>query len=182
MRRLMLTSAVLLALVVPATASALHAGPGDGWLVLRNGDNGDGIGSDARPYDARPVVTLVISGFVIGHVGNEGRIAIYDLNAADQNSPEVTGASRVRDLSLPKGGDGTMWKGTNFRFRAVDGTFKVVIWGSGIYLFAGGQGTVTLTGSTETPSSDGKFSLNGGAFVSVPVGAQKTIGTVTSAG
>jgi hypothetical protein len=180
MRRLVVTFATLLALVVPATASALHAAPGDGWLVVRNGDNSDGIGSDAKPYDTRPVVTLVITGFVIGHVGNEGRIAIYDLNAADQNSPEVTGASRVRDLSLPKGGDGTMWKGANFRFRAVDGTFKVVIWGSGIYLFAGGQGSVTLTGSTDTPNSDGKFSLNGGGWFSIPVTAQKTIGTTTA--
>ena len=55
-----------------------------------------------------------------------------------------------------------MWKGTDFRFRAVEGTYKVVLWGSGVYVFAGGQGNVTLTGSADTPKSDGRYSLNGG--------------------
>lgn len=178
MRRLALVPVLLLALALPAGALALRGGGGDGWLVVQNGDNGDGIATAAHPYDARPVVTLVITkGFVIGHVSNEGRIAIYDLNASDKNAPEVTGASRVRDLSLPKStADGTMWAGTDFRFRAVDGSYRVVIWGSGVYVFAGGQGTVTLTGSRDTPRQDGKYSLNGGAFVSIPVLAQKTIG------
>jgi len=176
MWRLVVIAAALLALGAPATASALESGTGDGWLVVQGGDNGDGIGSDARPYDARPVVTLVITGFVIGHVSDQGRIAIYDLNPTDQSSPEVTGASRVRDLTLTNGGDGTMWKGTDFRFRAVEGTYKVVIWGSGVYVFAGGQGNVTLTGSPDTPLSDGRFSLNGGDWRSIPLLAQKTIG------
>jgi hypothetical protein len=180
MRWLVVIGASLLALAAPAAAWALHSAPGDGWLVVRGGDDGDGIGSDARPYDARPVVTLVITGFVIGHVSDQGRIAIYDLNAADQNSPEVSGASRVRDLSLPKGVDGTMWKGTDFRFRAVEGTYKVVIWGSGVYVFAGGQGSVTLAGSLDTPSADGQFSLNGGDWRSIPLQAQKTIGTTSA--
>jgi len=176
MRRLVVIGVVLLGLVVPAAASAVVPGTDEGWLVVRNGDNGDGIS-----YDARPVVTLVISGFVIGHVSDQGRIAIYDLSATDQSSPEVTGATRVRDLSLANGADGTMWKGTDFTFRAVNGTFKVVIWGSGVYAFAGGQGTVTLTGSADTPLSDGQFSLNGGDWRSIPLQAQKTIGNVTSA-
>ncbi len=181
MRRLAISFAALLALLAPAAASALHTAPGDGLIVVRNADNGDGIGSDAKPYDARPVVTLVVTGFVIGHVGNEGRIAIYDLNSTDQSSPEVSGASRVRDLASPKGGDATMWKGTDFHFRAVDGTYKVVIWGSDVYVFAGGQGNVILTGSAETPNGDGSFSLNGGKWSSIPLVAQKTFGT-TSAG
>jgi hypothetical protein len=180
MRRLLVICA-LVALAAPASALALRAAPGDGWLVVRGADNGDGIGTDARPYEARPVVTLVITGFVIGHVSDQGRIAIYDLNAADQSSPEVTGASRVRDLATAKGADGTMWKGTDFRFRAVQGTYKVVIWGSGVYVFAGGHGNVSLTGSADTPRSDGTYSLNGGDFTSIPLQAQKTIG-LSSAG
>ena len=181
MWRLVVIAAALLALGAPATASALESGTGDGWLVVQGGDNGDGIGSDARPYDARPVVTLVITGFVIGHVSDQGRIAIYDLNPSDQSTPEVTGATRVRDLSPPKGADGTMWKGNDFSFRAVEGTYKVVIWGSGVYVFAGGQGSVTLAGSIDTPASDGQYALNGGDLVSIPLLAQKTIG-VSSAG
>ena len=179
MRRLLVICA-LLALAAPAGALAVGSASGDGWLVVRNGDNGDGIGTDAKPYDARPVVTLVVTGFVIGHVSDQGRIAIYDLDAADQSSPEVTGASRVRDLATTNGADGTMWKGTDFRFRAVQGTYKVVIWGSGVYVFAGGHGNVTLTGSSDTPRSDGSYSLNGGDFVSVPLQAQKTIGVSTA--
>jgi hypothetical protein len=176
MRRLVPILVSLLALAAPAAASAVRGSVGDGWLVVQGGDNGDGIGTNAHPYDARPVVTLVITGFVIGHVSDQGRILIYDLSAADKDTPEVTGATRVRDLSLPKGGDGTMWTGTDFRFRAVQGTYKVVIWGSGVYVFAGGQGTVTVTGSNDTPRQDGKYSLNGGSFVSIPVFGQKTIG------
>jgi hypothetical protein len=176
MRRIIVSCAVLLVLAVPATAVAQHVGANDGWLVVRGGDNGDGIGTDAKPWAARPLATIVITGFVIGHVGDQGRVAIYDLDSTDQNAPEVTGASRVRDLSSPHGADGTMWKGTDFRFRAVGGTYKVVIWGSGVYVFAGGQGTVTLSGSADSPSTDGQFSLNGGEFLSIPFQAEKTIG------
>jgi hypothetical protein len=178
MRRLVVICAALAALAVPAFAAATDSGTVDGWLVVRNGDNGDGIGSDTHPYLTRPVVTLIISGFVIGHVSEQGRIAIYDLGSSDQAAPEVTGASRVRDLTSANGSDGTMWKGTDFRFRAVDGLYKVVVWGSGVYLFAGGQGNVTLTGSYDTPGADGKYSLNGGDFRSIPLLlAQKPIGT-----
>ena len=180
MRRLVVICTALLALALPAASLGAHAGPGDGWLVVQGGDNGDGIGPDAKPYDARPVVTLVITGFVIGHVSEQGRIAICDTVPNDQSAPEVSGASRVRDLGSPKGVDGTMWKGTDFRFRAVQGTYKVVIWGSGVYVFAGGRGTVTLTGSADTPRADGRFSLNGGDWFSIPLEAQKTIGVASA--
>ena len=176
MRRLVLILVSLLALAAPAVASAVHGSDQTGWLVVQGADNGDGIGTDVHPYDARPVATIVITGFVIGHVGDQGRIAIYDLNSTDKDVPEVVGATRVRDLTLPKGGDGTMWTGTDFRFRAVNGTYKVVIWGSDVYVFAGGKGTVTLTGSQDTPRQDGTYSLNGGPRISLPLFAQKTIG------
>lgn len=176
MRRPVVIFVSLLALAAPASAAALISDPGDGSLVVRNADNGDGAGQGARA-----VVTLVISGFVIGHVSGQGRIAIYDTDATDQATPEVTGATRVRDWSLPNGVAGSSWQGTDFRFRAVDGTFKVVIWGSGVYVFASGHGKVTLTGSADSPQSDGQFSLNGGDWHSIPLEATKTIG-VSSAG
>jgi hypothetical protein len=40
--------------------------------------------------------------------------------------------------------------------------------GSGIYLFAGGRGQVTLRGSSIYKHADGKYSVNGGAFRSLP--------------
>jgi hypothetical protein len=175
-RRLVFICASLLGLAVPATATALGSAPGDGSLVVQNADNGDGAGQGARP-----VVTLVISGFVIGHVSGQGRIAIYDTDTTDQATPEVTGATRLRDWSLPNGVAASSWQGTDFSFRAVEGTFKVVIWGSGVYVFTSGHGNVTLTGSADTPRSDGRYSLNGGDWHSIPLEATKTIGT-TSAG
>ncbi len=163
MRRLALTCVALLALAAPATAAALRLAPGDGTLVVRGADNGDGTGKGARP-----VVTLVVDGFAIGHIANEGRIAIYDLNPTDQGTPEVTGATWHQDVTTATGVTGTMWAGTgpSFYFRAVGGTYKIVIWGSGVYVFAGGQGRVWLTG--QTSGYDGQYSLNGGDFRSLP--------------
>ncbi len=40
--------------------------------------------------------------------------------------------------------------------------------GSGVYLFAGGQGHVNLRGSSRYPRADGTFSLDGGTFRSLP--------------
>jgi hypothetical protein len=53
----------------------------------------------------------------------------------------------------------------------------VVVRGSGIYLFAGGSGKVTLRGSSVYRNADGKYSVNGGRFRSLPAPAVKrTIG------
>jgi len=170
MRRIVVIFLSLLALGAPMVAAAASRVPGDGTLVVRNADNGDGI-------SGRPAVTLVIRGSVIGHVSESGRIAIYDLDPTDSSTPEVTGASWHRDVS----DIGTMWRGLDFRFRAIDGTFKVQIWGSGVDLFAIGHGTVTLTGQEDTPRGDGQFSLNGGDFRSIPYEASKTIAAAPGA-
>jgi hypothetical protein len=37
-----------------------------------------------------------------------------------------------------------------------------------VYLFAGGKGNVSLQGSSVNRRTDGSFSLNGGAFHSLP--------------
>jgi hypothetical protein len=180
MRRLVvICCALLLVAGGSATAATLAQTPDNGTLVVTNADNGDGISAGARA-----VVTLVIHGFVIGRVQDQGRIRIFDLDPTDQTPPEVTGAVSHRDVSRAVGGQqqpGTEWSGTNFRFRAVDGTYRIVIWGSGVYLFASGdQGQVWFTGNADEPSSDGKYSLNGGDWRSLPFQGTKDIAPPTN--
>lgn len=181
MRRLVLTCVFLLAAAGPAAAApvVLRPSPTEGTLVVQNADNGDGIAPGARP-----VITLVIRGFVIGQVAEQGRIAIYDLNPTDQSAPEVTGAFSHVDVSRTvrmsdgiQTQTGTQWTGADFRFRAVDGTYRVVIWGSGVYLFASGdQGRVWFTGQADPLLGDGKYSLNGLDWRSLPINGTKEIG------
>jgi hypothetical protein len=174
MRRLIVTCAVLAAVAGVTAAAALTQVPSSGTLVVQNADNGDGIGPNARA-----VVTVVVHGFVIGRVQDQGRIRIFDLDPTDQTPPEVTGALSHQDVSRTVDGQqqtGTQWSGTNFRFRAVDGTYRVVIWGSGVYLFASGdQGQVWFTGNADAPGSDGRYSLNGGDWHSLPLVGTKDI-------
>jgi hypothetical protein len=168
MRRLVVIGVVLLAAAGSAGAAVFAPSTGDGTLVVQNADNGDGIAPGARP-----VVTLVIHGFVIGQVAEQGRIQIYDLDPTDQSGPEVTGALSSRTVRTQAGTQtqtGTQWAGTGFRFRAVDGTYRVVIWGSGVYLFASGdKGQVWFTGQQDPRVPDGRFSLNGGDWRSLPI-------------
>ena len=176
MRRILVTLTVLLAAALPAAALARGGTQNDGTIVVRNADNGDGIGADARP-----VATIVIKGFVIGRVSGQGRVEIYDLDPTDTSAPEVTGADSHVDVTRPVRGttlDGTSWTGTHFTFRAVDGTYRVVVYGSGVYLFASGQGKVWLTGQTTltgSPTGDGQYSLNGGVWQSLPVSGSRVI-------
>ncbi len=165
MRRLVLTCLVLAGLALPAAATARgveRGASGDGTLVIRNADNGDGI---AKSPDVRPVVTLVVTGFVIGRVSHEGRIDIFDTDPTDQGTPEVSGAGQGTNVSYTTSDgrqvSGTEWVGNNFRFRAVNGTFRVVIYGSGVYVFAAGQGRVWMTGNPDDPKNDGTYSFNG---------------------
>jgi hypothetical protein len=171
MRRLVFTCALLLGIAGPAGAAVLMQTPNDGTLVVQNADNGDGIAPGARA-----VVTLVVHGFVIGQVLDQGRIQIFDLDPTDQSEPEVTGALSHRDVvrtirtqSGVVTQAGTQWTGTGFRFRAVEGTYRVVIWGSGVYLFASGdKGQVWFNGQLDTRVPDGTFSLDGDPFRSLP--------------
>ena len=168
MRRLLLTSVALLALALPATALAFKLDASDGTLVVRQADNGDGIAQGARP-----VVALSINGFAIGRIAGAGRIEIYDLDPADDAAPEVTGADTHKDVKHDFGDGpiaGTRWSNTDgsaFSFRAANGQYRILIYGSGIYLFAGGNGKVWLTGDPNDPNGDGSYSLNGGAFKSL---------------
>ena len=85
--------------------------------------------------------------------------------------PRGHGADWHRD----SGDTATTWGGTDFRFRAVGGVYKITIYGSGVDLVASGHGTVILAGSTDTPARDGVFSLNSGDFKSLPATPTKQL-------
>ncbi len=157
MRRSALTLVCLLALATPAGALAVRGAPGDGTLVVRNADDGEGV-------DGRPVVVLVVHGSVIGQITDQGRIRIDDLTQGGDNTPEVSGATWHRDVSQIA----TAWGGTALRFRAVSGWYRVTIWGSKVSLFAIGNGNVTLIGQPGMPVGDGLFSVDGAPSASLP--------------
>jgi len=167
MRRLAVISAALLVLGAPA-AWALTAGPNDGTLVVRDGTAPKGV----------PVVTLVITGAAIGHISNLGTIVIDDQTPTDPYAPEVSNADWHKDVS----DTATKWSGTNMKFRAVGGTYKITIYGSDVDLSAVGRGVVTLAGMPDLTSGDGTYSLNGDPFRSLPATplAKLAIGAVSN--
>lgn len=167
MRRLIVFSALLLALAVPAAALALHATPGDGTLVVKNASAPKGVA----------VVQVVITGSAIGHVQGRGKVLID--NATAIVSPEVTGSDGCKTLSSddPRQIYGSMivCTGTDFYFRAVKDTYAITIYGTGVNLVAIGQGKAILTGTPGEPQDDGFYSLNGGDFKSLPGIASKQL-------
>jgi hypothetical protein len=165
MRRLAVIPAALLVLAAPAAAWALTQGPNDGTLVVKDGTAPWGV----------PVVTLFISGAAIGHVSNLGTIVIDDLTPGDPYGPEVSNSNWHKDVS----DTATKWSGTNMKFRAVGGTYKITIYGSDVDLSAVGHGVVTLAGMPDTTVGDGSYSLNGDPFRSLPATptAKLTFGT-----
>jgi len=170
MRRTVVICASLVALVVPAVALSTGLAIGDGTLVVKNG---------SAPLGT-PVVTLVIHGAAIGQI-TQGAIVIDDPTPGDGFTPEVTGATWRKAI----GDTTTKWGGVNFRFRAVGGSYyKITIYGSGVDLVASGHGNVILAGSTDLPTRDGVYSLNGGDPRSLPATPTKqlTVGVPTSAG
>jgi len=158
MRRLLFTC-LLAGLVLPATAPAARLAPGDGTLAVRNASGDPG----------QLVVALNINGAAIGQV-DRGRVVVLPGNGPE---PDVSGATRQIDRA-----DGsTVYVGSGIRFRAVAGNFRVRIFGSGIDINAVGQGTVRLFGSSISNGA-GKYSLNGGAWTTLPSVA--TLFTITS--
>ena len=169
MRQLVVTFVVLSALAAPAAALTQPTATGDGSLVVRKGEAPAGV----------PVVALRITGSVIGHI-DYGRIVI-DAGASSDAVPQVLGAGRPGDW--PKNDTAQVWPATgkalDITFRAVGGTFTVVVYGSGVNLVAAGSGSVRLAGLPDTPAADGVYSLNDKDFVSLPgtQTARLTIGT-----
>ena len=171
MRRILLSCTLLALLALPAAASAgASAQARPGYLVVRKAAGDGGV-------NGGPVVTLVIKGFVLGRVSQEARIDVVQLpSAVGQGAPQVRGADVFTKSIKWHGFAGKKYVGSNFRFRAMGGYYRVVVRGSGVYLFAGGQCShvkhvkchVRLQGSSHYPRHDGEFSVNGGRFRSLP--------------
>jgi hypothetical protein len=161
MRRLALIVGLISAIAVPAAALAGIGAPGDGSLVVTSGQAPYGGGVSV------PVVQLTITGSVIGQVSGTGKLIIDAGPNADATAePQVTGAGLPGDS--PRSSTAQIWKGTGFKFRAIGGTYTVLVYGTQVNLVAVGTGTVRLAGLPDTPKGDGRYSLNGDAFVSLP--------------
>jgi hypothetical protein len=163
MRRLALILGLFSAIAVPAAAVAGVGASSDGSLVVQNGQ---------APYTPGgvpnvPVVQLQITGSVIGQVSGTGKLVIdAGPNADPTAEPQVTGAGLPGDSS--RSPTAQVWKGTSFKFRAIGGTYTVLVYGTGVNVVAVGTGTVRLAGQPDTPKGDGRYSLNGDDFVSLP--------------
>lgn len=164
MRRLALLALSAVALAVPAAAWALHDTPGDGTLVVRNGVAPRGV----------PVATLVIVGTAIGHVSTGSPDQLDKVVIENDTLPPGAGdvgasAANGTYLARTSSGDNrTRLVGSDFRFRAAGGTYKIWIYGAGVDLFAVGRGTVVLQGMPSTGTADGSYSLNGQGWRSLP--------------
>src|SRR5262249_2939024 len=111
---LLLVGAAVLAL--PAAAAA---GPQTlstpGFLVVRNPSTDGGV-------TGKPVATVVVSGFVLGHIGQEGAVRLYHLSGAGLAAQAAgVDVSRRAVTFGPAHVPGTEYSGSDFRFRAVGG-------------------------------------------------------------
>ena len=174
MRRIVLVLTFFAALAVPTVASAAHLATGDGTLVVRNG------AAPTDPPVPTPVVSLRITGSVIGEVKNAWGKIVIDAGP-NCGCVEVTGAGNARDVTVPAGTSAQWWAGTDFKFRAVNGRFTILIYGSHVNLVAVGTGKVQLAGTPDMQTGDGKYSFNGDPFASLP-GTQTKILTIGSDG
>jgi hypothetical protein len=163
MRRILfsLAGVALLALLAAALAGAAgKAKPG--FLVVRKAQGDGGL------YGP-PVVTVVVQGFALGRASQEARVDVYHLPSASGGGiPHAVGPDVYSRAVHWRRFTGTEYRGSGFRFSAIGGAYRVVIRGSGVYLFAGGHGTVTLHGSSVYRGSDGAYSVDGRAFRSLP--------------
>jgi hypothetical protein len=168
MRRLMPICALLAGLSLPAVAAARAPAVGakPGYVVVRNAAGDGGVNGHA-------IVTLVVRGFVLGSISPQGeaKVDVYYLSgeAAPQTTPNVQKTS-VKWKGHP---GQELGSGSGFRFRATGGYYRVVVYGSGVYLYVGGQGTVTLHGKSYNHLSDGTYSLDGSTFRSLPTSPVK---------
>jgi hypothetical protein len=161
----MLTCVLLAGLALPAVAAArahtarAHTEAKPGYLVVRRGAGDGGV-------NGHPIVTLVVRGFVLGSVSSQGQAKVDIYQLAGEAAPQTTKVSSTK-VSW-NGRPGHEYNGNGFRFRATGGYYRVVVRGFGIYLYVGGQGTVKLRGSAFPKKSDGKYSIDGGTFRSLP--------------
>ena len=162
MRRVIFTCLGLCALALPAAALAMRTAPGDGTLVVQNGS------APARVS----VVTLTINGTVIGHVSTGSPDQLDTVVIYDPNNTGDIGGSGTNGQSLSKtvstSDQRTKLQGSDFRFRAANGVYKIWIYGSGVNLLAVGNGKVTVQGMPDVSASDGRYAINGGDWRSLP--------------
>jgi hypothetical protein len=154
MRRLVVTTLLAVCLAIPAAAFAVAGGTDDGTLAVRNG-----VGKVGLDFD----------GSALGRVAGHGSVKIVYPFASDGSGVNVFGCDDLfqTDTKTVCSSDG---KGLPVRFRAIGGTYKVVVGGSGIYLSAVGNGSVTLNGAGDNPdvAFDGKYSINDEPYKSLP--------------
>jgi hypothetical protein len=96
----------------------------------------------------------------------QGTVVIEDLTPTDGFGPEVTGFGWHKDVG--DAGVAQKWGGVDVRFRAVGGSYRITVFGTGVDLVASGHGNATLLGSPDLPNRDGTFSLNGADPKSLP--------------
>ena len=171
MRRILVSCGLLALLALPAAAAAGASATGKpGYLVVRQALDDGGI-------NGRPAATLVMKGFVLGRVSQEARIDVYRLRSG-QAATQVKGTDLSTRTIEGQHFIGKEYSGSNLRFRVVSGGyFRVVVRGAGIYLFAGGTGTIGLRGSSVHKNADGWYFLNNGSRRSMPTDRLKlTIG------
>jgi hypothetical protein len=169
MRRILLLLAGAAVLALPAAAAARaqsHRVTRPGFLVVRNALTDGGV-------TGRPVATIVVNGFVIGRIAQEGRVQVYHLrSSAGSLAGTATGVDVSRRPVTWHGVPGTEFSGSGFRLRAVGGVWRVVVYGAGVSLYAAGRGPgrVSLHGSVFSRGTDGVYSFNGEPFASMPTG------------
>lgn len=166
MRRILVSCAVVGVLALPAAALARSSSAAKpGYVVISKAVGNGGV-------NGSPVVTLIVRGFVLGRVAQEGRVRIVQLPVVGgQGGPQATPGVSTKPIRWHGSGGvvftGKEYSGSNFRFRAMGGLYRVVIRGTGVYLFAGGSGHVTVQGSSYV-RPDGKYSIDGGRARSLP--------------
>jgi hypothetical protein len=166
MRRILLSCTLLAVLTLPsatATVASAAVKVKPGYVVVRKATGDGGV-------SGRPVVTLIVRGFVLGRVSQEGKVDVVQLPTVNgQGAPQATPGVSTRAIHWgPNKLPGKEFSGSNFRFRALDGRYRVVVRGSGIYLFAGGIGQVTFRGSSVYKRHDGTYSVDAGTPRSLP--------------
>ena len=144
MRRLVFACA-LVVLGLPAVALGERLAPGDGTLVVRN---------------ATGVINIASRGSVIGSC-DRCTLWITDPDADDGTGPVVTGEEREEPLTATK----SLFSGRNVRFRVIGGFSRTRVRGSGIDLFAVGQGSVTVEGWL---NNTGTYAVDGGERRQLP--------------
>jgi hypothetical protein len=165
MRRILVSCAVVGVLALPAAAIArAHGGAKPGYVVVRKAVGNGGV-------NGSPVVTVVVRGFVLGRVSQEGKVQIVQVpSVGGRGAPQVTPGVSTRPIRWHGNHAtfrGKQYTGSNFRFRAMGGLYRVVVRGAGVYLFAGGHGRVWVQGSSYQ-HPNGTYSVNGGRARSLP--------------